>query len=471
MDLTLMSQSRIFDSPEIPADPGVLAEMHAVVADADLAAPPVVLPDFHHKSNMELPSSVAVATRGTIRPTLTSASVNCGMALLTLDSDRPDRRGVEEFYRRVRERYPYPTRNRGELSAKEVRHAAVDGARFAGGRWDVDTDELERIEEFGRIDLDPYGGSDRLLRELPGLVFQLARLRFGTVGPSNHFIELQEVEEVFDEAAASALGVHQGQLTLQYHAGGGVLTGEIGALFGRRKHNPRALRMAMAVQKPLYHLASARSMQQLRQRLAMYFSHGCPPVDRYTDEGERLMLANAAAMNYGFAFRVATYAALRSIAATVFGAGTNLIVDSPHNSIYEETTAGSSAIVHRHNACRAYPAKMMPTGTVFAQTGQAVLLPGTNRTSSYLAVAGPDAADSLHSACHGAGTVIDHFAERGLSGRHPDGHTTLRFRYSDAAPAEVEHLDDNGVNAALSVLVRNGLVRPVARLRPFAVLN
>ena len=472
MDVTLIShQTTVFDSPEMPADPAVLAALHGQIADADLAAPPVVLPDFHHKSKMELPSSVAVATLGTVRPTLTSASVNCGMALLTLDTDRPSPQAITEFYRRVRERYPYPTRNRGELSVSEVKRAAVDGARFAADRWGVEDDELERIEEFGRIDLDRYGGADRLLKEMPSLLFQLARLRFGTVGPSNHFIELQEVEQVLDAPAAAALGVGEGQLTLQYHAGGGVLTGEVGALFGRRKHYPRQLRMAMAVQKPLYHLATARSIHELKQRLALYFSQGCPPVARDSVEGERLMLANAAAMNYGFAFRVATYAALRNIAADVFGASTRLVVDSPHNSIYEEAAGGGTAVVHRHNACRAYPAELMPAGTVFARTGQAVLLPGTHRTSSYLAVAGPESARSLHSACHGAGTVIDDFVKRGLSGTHRDGHTTTRFRYSDAEPATVEHYDDQGVNAALSVLHDNGLVRPVARMRPFAVLN
>ena len=30
--------------------------------------------------------------------------------------------------------------------------------------------ELERIEESGRIDLDRYGGGDRLRRELPGFM-------------------------------------------------------------------------------------------------------------------------------------------------------------------------------------------------------------------------------------------------------------------------------------------------------------
>jgi tRNA-splicing ligase RtcB (3'-phosphate/5'-hydroxy nucleic acid ligase) len=127
--------------------------------------------------------------------------------------------------------------------------------------------------------------------------------------------------------------------------------------------------------------------------------------------------------------------------------------------------------MHRHNACRAYPAAKMAGHPVFADTGQPLLLPGTNRTSSYLCVAGQAASTSLYSACHGAGTVIDDFAARGLSGPDPGGRRTLKFSYRDSAPDEVPHLDDRGVDEALGILVRNGLTRPVARLRPFAVLN
>ena len=481
MDLNLIRrmdlearEPRIFDGPDLPADAKVLARLMERTVDADLAAPPVVLPDFHHKSNMELPSSVAVATKRTIRPTLTSASVNCGMALVALDADRPNDAGIAEFYRRVRERFPYPATNVRTLSVRDVRRAAVEGAVFAAERFGVDGDELLRVEESGKLDLDQYGGGDRLMRELPSLAFQLARMRFGTVGPSNHFIELQMVEEVFDHETAAALGVKEGQLVLQYHAGGGVLTGEIGALFGRRQHNPRHLRMAMAIEKPLYHLATARSIAQFRARLALYFAANCPAVDLDSDEGQRLMLANAAAMNYGFAFRIATYAALKRIARDVFGGSAgHLVVDSPHNSIYEEPVGadGRTAIVHRHNSCRAYPADMCPPGSVFSMTGQAVLLPGTSRTSSYLAVAGPRAVDSLYSACHGSGTLVADFVAGGRSHAHPEGHSTLRFRYKDAAPERTVHFDDAGVNAAVGVLVDHGLVRPVARMRPFAVLN
>jgi tRNA-splicing ligase RtcB (3'-phosphate/5'-hydroxy nucleic acid ligase) len=226
------------------------------------------------------------------------------------------------------------------------------------------------------------------------------------------------------------------------------------------------------VQKPMYHLASARSIDQLRTRMRLFFGKAAAPVELDSEEGQRLMLANAAAMNYGYAFRMATYAALERLAVQAFGGERGrLVVDSPHNSIYEEEVAGERAVVHRHNSCRAYPAERMVPGTTFAQTGQAVLLPGTHRTSSYLAVAGDHSEASLHSACHGAGTVIDQFERDGTSALDRYGRHTRRFRYTDEAPTRAEHLDDNGVNAAMSVLTGHGIVKPVARMRPFAVLH
>jgi len=463
---------RVFESADAPADSAGLSQLEDGVGDADLAAPPVVLPDFHHKSSMEMPSSIAVATKDTIRPTLTSCSLNCGMALIALDGERPQRTAIEDFYRQVRERFPYPPRYDTTLSADDVVQCAIEGGRFAVDRFGVDAGELDRVEESGRLDLEAFGGAERVRRELPWMVVQLARMRFGTVGPSNHFIELQEVEDIIDPTAASVLGVHLGQMTMQYHCGGGLLAGELGLLFGRRKRFAKPARAMMAVQKPLYHFGSSRSLDELKLRRELYFSGGYPPVPREGREGERLMLANAAAMNYGFAYRIATYAGLRALAHGSLGpSGSRLIVDSPHNSIYEEEVDGTSAVVHRHNACRAYPAAKMAEHPVFGKVGQALLLPGTNRTSSYLCVAGDGASSSLYSACHGAGSIIADFERRGLSAADSQERTTLKFRYSDAAPAEVAQLDDRGVNEALGILTRFDLVRPVARLRPFAVLN
>jgi tRNA-splicing ligase RtcB len=460
----------VFDSEGSPADPHALERLRAELTESDLAAPPVVLPDFHLKADKEMPSSIAVATRDTIRPTLTSASLNCGMALLALDTERPGTAAIKDFYDRVRKTYPYPPTYRRDLTPDEVIRCAADGGRFAVDRYELDPAELGRVEEGGRLDTDVYGGVERVRRELPWSVLQLSRIRFGTIGPSNHFIELQEVDEVLDSEAADLLGLELGQITLQYHGGGGSLPGELGLLFGPRRRYPRPVRVQMAVQKPLYHFARARSIEQLRLRKALYFSSGYPPVERAGPEGERLMLANAMAMNYGFAFRLSAYASLRSLLRESFGAAARLIIDSPHNSIYEETVDGATAVVHRHNACRIYPAGDVPD-PVFGTMGRPLLLPGTNRTSSYVCVPGAGAHRSLYSMCHGAGTNIKRFVEAGRSKVDPRGRVTLRFDYSGNGPLDVAHLDDRGIDDVNDVLARHGIAQPVVRLKPIAVLN
>jgi RNA-splicing ligase RtcB len=228
----------------------------------------------------------------------------------------------------------------------------------------------------------------------------------------------------------------------------------------------------MAVQKPLTHLATARSREVFALRRQLYFAGNCPPVALESDEGQRVMLGNVAAMNYGWAFRLTTYTELCAIARQTLGASAaRLVTDSPHNSIYEEKVNGVRAVVHRHNACRAWGPDELSDHPLFGVTGQPLLLPGTNRTSSYVCVPGDRVAASLYSACHGAGTLIETFAANGLSITDPRRRKTLRFRYDDGAPEEVTHLDDRGVDEALAILLRHGLVRPVVRLRPMAVLT
>jgi len=464
-------QFTVFDSLAAPADDQLISRLGQGTEGTDLAAPPVVLPDFCHKEKSEMPSSIAVATRGAIRPTLTDAALNCGMALVALNVDRPSPTAVTEFYRQVTTMFPSPPTWRRDLTFDEVLRAATEGADFAAERYDLGDAELDHIEERGRLDIEAFGGARQAKKDLPWLVVQMGRLRFGGIGPSTHFLELQEVEEILDPAAAESLGLEAGQVTLQFHNGGGVLTGQLGALYARRKAASRLMRAEMSVQKPLSHLATARSRAQITRRLAAYFADDCPSIPVDGDDGRRALLATRLAMNYGFAYRMATYAALRTIAQSTLGATTRLVVDSPHNSVYEEEVGGAPAFVHRHNACRALPAHMMAGHPAFAQTGQPLLLPGTNRTSSYLCIPGTDVQRSLYSACHGSGSIISAFEKSGRSSADPLKRATHRYGYRGAAPAVVPHLDDLGVNEALGILTGHGLVKPVARMRPFAVLS
>jgi tRNA-splicing ligase RtcB len=466
------SKVRIFESTDAPADRAALAVLQDGIAGANLAAPAAALPDFHLKGDKEMPSSIAVATRDVIQSTFTCCSLNCGMALAVLDIERPSPDTVGDFFRRLRVTLPYPPSYRRVLTQDEVVSSAANGAEFAVERFGLDPGVLTGIEEGGRLPVDRFGGRDRVRRELPWLIRELSRIRFGTIGPSNHFVELQLVEEVLDGAAARLLGIEAGQVTIQYHGGGGTLPGQLGVLFGARKRYTRPLRLQMAIQKPLYHLARARSPAQLRSRAGLYFAGGALPIDRDSAEGERLMLATVMAMNYGFAFRLSTFATLDSLVRRSLGAtAARLVVDSPHNTIYEEQIGDERAIVHRHNAARAYPASRMAHHPVFGQIGQPLLLPGTSRTASYLCVAGEGAHKSLYSASHGAGTTVGQFAQSGQSGNDPRGQTTLRFSYSQDEPIAIPQLDDRGVDATLQILRDEDVLRPVARLRPLAVLN
>ena len=95
---------RIFESEDAPADVRALAVLRSGVADADLAAPAVVLPDFHLKADKEMPSSIAIATRDTIRTTMTCCSLNCGWHRRP-DANRPTLRSP--IRRGVRSRLPF----------------------------------------------------------------------------------------------------------------------------------------------------------------------------------------------------------------------------------------------------------------------------------------------------------------------------------------------------------------------------
>ncbi|HSS94977.1 MAG TPA: hypothetical protein VLR46_13450, partial [Candidatus Dormibacteraeota bacterium] len=128
-------QPRIFDSDDHPVRLDSLALLNQGIRNADLAAQPAVLPDFYHKKLMEMPSSIAVATRETIEPTFTSAALNCGMALVGLDIDKPHETAIRRFYDDVRTTYPYPPKYRAVLTADEVVRCAVEGAAFAVDRY------------------------------------------------------------------------------------------------------------------------------------------------------------------------------------------------------------------------------------------------------------------------------------------------------------------------------------------------
>ena len=181
----------------------------------------------------------------------------------------------------------------------------------------------------------------------------------------------------------------------------------------------------MAVQRPLYHLGSARSPATCDADAPLFLGAVRLRSTRNTPEGERVVLANAAAMNYGFAFRLSTYASLRRMLGTCFGAGRRLV--RRHRPQLDLRGAGQrpEAVVHRHNPAGPSRPAMMRRHPAFGQTGQAA---ARARHQPHLVVPvypGGHADRSLYSACHGAGTVVGDFARSGALDARP-GRATRR---------------------------------------------
>ena len=98
------------------------------------------------------------------------------------------------------------------LSNAELEDVMREGARWAVARGYGEADELEFVEEHGRIaGAEPSSVSSRAReRQLPEM---------GTLGSGNHYLELQAVDRIFDARTAEAFRLKNGDLLVTIHCG------------------------------------------------------------------------------------------------------------------------------------------------------------------------------------------------------------------------------------------------------------
>jgi tRNA-splicing ligase RtcB len=133
--------------------------------------------------------------------------------------------------------------------------------------------------------------------------------------------------------------------------------------------------------------------------------------------------------------------------------------------------------VHRKGATRAFGPGHPDLPEPYRAIGQPVLVPGSMGTASWVLVALPTAADrSFGSTCHGAGRAMSRTQAKRRQ-RGADLARDLEARGIALAPANLGLLSEEAPYAYKDVdeVVRAcegaGLSRPVARLRPVAVVK
>lgn len=462
---------RVFASPRLPLRPQEVSGLERLAGLPNVAQV-VALPDLHMKRHLETPSSVAVATRDQVALNLSSPSSGCGMALALTSLCKADLtpERLDRFYERLVQRLPLDG-GAQSISSEELWAAFLQGAAGVVDRFGLHPEVVDAIDLGGQSFKGLGGVPERseLAAAFPDWFAPLAAKEFGKIGRGNHFFELQVVDEVLDEALAERWGLRPGQIAAMYHADSGVFGSLIGRFFAYRRKNTRRGRWIEARYKTVFHFSQVRTPSAFARRASYFFAprrHTMIPAKSV--EARQALLAMSAAANYAYANRLAIFAAFRDVLQEVWGQGAPaLLYDLPHNTIRNEAVGGEALWVHRHNAARALPAGHADLYGPYSETGQPVLLPGLNRTSSYVCVAKPGVNESLFSVDHGAGRSALRLARPDLSGRH----TTRLYDYGRGYVSAEPHLTDDGINEVLSVLSSANLACPVVRLRPLAVLK
>ena len=274
----------------------------------------------------------------------------------------------------------------------------------------------------------------------------------GTIGGGNHFVELQVVERIADNASAHCYGLAEGQIVVTVHSG------SLG--FGQN--------VGTTVAEQLRAAWSGRTGADVRVLALSGPTAGI--VENYLAG-----LANAT--NAAFANRLflglATIKALSDVLGRRFDH--RLIYDAPHNVIWRQAP---DQFLHRKGACPARGPQDLG-GTPFAHVGEPVILPGSMGDATWI-LAGCGSGDTLSSSAHGAGRRLtrqearrEPFAREDLSvvgpidlddpqvRRRPDIVAEARERLAEEAPNAYRPIDN-----VVGAMVAQSVVRPVARLRP-----
>jgi RNA-splicing ligase RtcB len=460
---------------ELPSADQAMQVLKRLAQSGMLALPPVALPDLHLKPTLETPSSTATATHDTLILGLTSPSPNCGMAMIATslgEQDLNDAR-LDSLFQHLSAALD-PDGRTPAIDDTTLDKVLLHGAEAWVKRmeWESQVVDTWAIQDHGRAFSTAQVASDRaeILASVPRGFRQLAQREFGLIGRGNHFLEVQVIDKVLDEPRMNAWGLSRGQVMVMFHADSGHLGAIAGRLFAHRRKNSFRGRIIEWRVKVPYHLLSGGFLRFLPRRLRYFFPYRWAPIEANSSEGQRCLRVLGAAANYAFAGRQAVLETLGRVLGRVWGTVADqprLVYDAPHNGIWREQVGSQSYWVHRHNAVRVIPPSRLPAANPYADMGHPVLLPGTERTSSYLCASSEGAAGSLHSAGHGSASAV-----RALGHKlHDPSRFTRVYAYGSSRSTPTHHLDDSGVKAVLQALSDHDIVRPVARLRPVAVLK
>ena len=380
--------------------------------------------------------------------------ISCGVRTLLTGLKPDDLAGCKEaladsLFRTI----PAGVGSTGKIALDEIEMNRMleGGARWAVAQGYGRAEDLDRIEERGCMPgAEPDAVSHRAR--------QRQREEMGTLGSGNHYLEVQEVSAISDDAVAKSFGLARGDVVISIHCGSRGLGHQIGTDFLRE--------MALA--------APAHGITLPDLELA------CAPIR--SELGQRYLGAMRAGINCALANRqIITHLTRRVFAHFFPDTALPVLFDVSHNTCKEEEHEISGErrrlFIHRKGATRAFGAGHPDLPPTFAATGQPVFIGGSMGTSSAIMV-GPTLRPehAFASSCHGAGrrlsrhqalkqwhgrALVDELRQRGIIIKSP----SMRGVAEEAPGAYKD------ITAVVEAAHLAGLSRKVATLEPLICIK
>ena len=419
----------------------------------------MAMPDMHFGYGFPIGGVAAVdADDGSISPGGIGFDINCGVRLIKTDLTLEDVGGdlkalVDELYRNV----PSGLGSKGltRIGAKEIDEILRDGSRWAvenGFGWEKD---LEVTEESGMMDgADPAFVSDKAKKR--GLS------QLGSLGSGNHFLEVDVVDDVFDEHTADVFGLKKGTLTVTVHCGSRGCGHQI----------------ATDYLQTMERYVKENSVRLPDRQLA------CAPLN--SRAGEEYYSAMSCGANYAWTNRQMITHWIRESFEKVMSdsaenMGIDVVYDVAHNIAKKERhdVCGHSmdVLVHRKGATRAFCADRPEVTMRYRGVGQPVIIPGDMSVGTYVLVGLKGSMEqTFGSSCHGAGRQMSRKAAVGSisagSIREAMASRDIYLRSgSDEGLVEEAPQAYKDVENVVDVVCGAGLTGKVARLRPIGVVK
>jgi tRNA-splicing ligase RtcB len=378
---------RIFVSEALRAmvEPGTIDQVANVANLPGIVKYSMAMPDAHLGYGFPIGGVAAFQEDGgIISPGGVGFDINCGVRLLRTDLDsKLVQPLINTLIDALFEAIPSGLGATGRLKASDQQ---LTEAFTSGSKWAVEQGygveaDVTHCEENGQME-----GAD------PAQVSAKARKRgrpqLGTLGSGNHFLEIQRVEEIFDEEKAKQFGLFKGQITIMIHCGS----------------------------RGAGHQICTDHLEVLNQAVKKYNIEipdkqlACAPLG--SPEAERYFGGMVCAANYAWANRHIIAHWTREVFERYFPeASLDLVYDVAHNvaKIEEHDVDGKRMrlYVHRKGATRAFGPSRKEVPATYRSVGQPVLIPGSMGTASYVLCGNDNALNvSFGSACHGAGRVM-----------------------------------------------------------------